>query len=343
MKRDIRDLSFEEIKKVVLELGEPAHRSRQILLWLYDKNAVSFDEMTDLPGRVIEKLNNMFHACSIKVRKRLMSGDGTEKFVWELADGKLIESVIISSGKRKTLCISSQVGCKFGCSFCASGMKGFFRDLTPGEILGQICLAQKLSGHRMTNLVFMGMGEPLDNYENLERSINLINDPMGIGLGARKITVSTCGLVPGILRLKGIDLQVELSVSLHAPNDKLRNKLVPVNRKYPISELVKACGEYNETTGRVITLEYTMIKGVNDSPVCASETSDIALSFRSKVNLIPCSVIPGALYRPSDEGDINKFARILRSKKVNVTIRNSKGPDISASCGQLAIRRSRGT
>jgi 23S rRNA (adenine2503-C2)-methyltransferase len=339
MKKDIRDLAPGELERALGDLEQPPHRARQISRWLYAKNALSFEEMTDLPGTLIDELNKMFYACSVKEEESLLSRDGTRKFLWRLADGERIESVLITSGSRKTLCVSTQVGCRFGCPFCASGARGFSRNLSPGEITGQIAVSQRIAGEKINNIVFMGMGEPLDNYENLVRSIHVINHPDGIGIGARKITVSTCGLVPGILKLKDLGIQVELSVSLHAADDELRNRLVPVNRKYGLDQLLQACAVYTAQTGRVITLEYTLIKDVNDSSRHAGQTAQIARRLKAKVNIIRCNAFGRSGYEPSTGQKAELFLKTLRGKGVNATIRRSKGGDISASCGQLALRK----
>jgi 23S rRNA (adenine2503-C2)-methyltransferase len=341
MKQDIRDLSLKELSGALKALGEPPHRARQISRWLYGKNALSFQEMTDLPKDLIKKLGEKFSIDVIAEERRAVSRDGTQKFLWRLRDGENVESVLIPSASRMTLCVSTQAGCKFRCPFCASGANGFSRNLSMAEITGQIVSAQRISAEKITNLVFMGMGEPLDNYENLEKAIHLINHAEGMALGARKITVSTCGIIPGILRLKDIGIQVELSVSLHAANDTLRNKLVPANRKYGLSKLIEACAVYTEETGRIITLEYTLIKDVNDSPADANETAKIARTLKAKVNLIRCNSFEGSEYEPPPQAKADFFATILRERKVNVTTRRSKGGDILASCGQLTKRRGR--
>jgi 23S rRNA (adenine2503-C2)-methyltransferase len=248
MKKDVRDLTLDELKKEITSMGEPAHRARQISRWLYGKNAESFEAMTDLPKKLIEKLDKEYFIKGLECAEHLVSKDGTEKFLWKLEKGRHVESVLIKEKNRKTLCLSTQVGCRFGCPFCASGKIGFVRDLTLSEITGQVLAAQGICGCRVTNIVFMGMGEPLDNYDNLVKVIRIINHPDGIGIGARKITVSTCGIVPGIRKLKDIGLQIELSVSLHAASDRLRDELVPVNRRYPLEKLIAACEVYFSDT-----------------------------------------------------------------------------------------------
>lgn len=338
MKENIRDIDQKRLRKMVLDIGEPEHRVNQILFWVNRKGATSFDEMTDIPKTLIAELKRRFTAGSLKLQERLVSKDGTEKFLWELADGNYVESVLLSEKKRKTICLSTQVGCKFKCPFCASGTGGFKRDLMSSEIIEQLIFVQKLCQIRVTNVVFMGMGEPLDNFGELAKSIHMINSSEGIGVGARKITVSTCGIVPGILKLKDLGLQVELSISLHATRDNLRNELVPANRKYPLKKLIPACERFYADTGRVITLEYTLIKGRNDSAGDASELAVIAKMIKARVNLIPCNYPGSQGYSGSDAKTVEAFKRTLISKGINVTARRSRGKDILAACGQLAAR-----
>ncbi|MGB2629667.1 MAG: 23S rRNA (adenine(2503)-C(2))-methyltransferase RlmN [Candidatus Omnitrophota bacterium] len=342
MKKDIRNLSVDELKQEMAAIGEPAHRARQVFRWLNRKNASSFTVMTDLPKKLIQKLDGMFTVGDLELKKRVRSKDDTEKFLWKLRDGELIESVLIKGKKRRTLCVSTQVGCKFKCPFCASGKRGLIRNLEVSEIIGQVLAAEKASGCSLTNIVFMGMGEPLDNCDNVMKSIRIINHPDGIGIGARKITVSTCGVVPGILRLSGIGLQVELSVSLHAANDALRDELVPINRRYPLEKLIKACEEYFAKTGRVITLEYTLIDGKNDSAGDAEELGRIAKKLKAKVNLIACNPVPESGTGKPAGKTVRVFQERLRRRGVNATLRRSRGDDIMAACGQLAAKRAQG-
>ncbi|MFH1552167.1 MAG: 23S rRNA (adenine(2503)-C(2))-methyltransferase RlmN [Candidatus Omnitrophota bacterium] len=341
MKRDIRDLVPEELKREITAMGEPAHRARQIFMWLNRKSADSFTEMTDLPKRFITELDKRFVIGALECAEQLKSKDGTEKFLWRLEDGQYIETVLIREARRRTLCLSTQVGCRFKCPFCASGIKGFIRDLRASEIVNQLLQAQKLCDCRVTNIVFMGMGEPLDNYDNLEKAIRIINHPGGTGLGARKITVSTCGIIPGILKLQKIGLQVELSVSLHAASNHLRDELVPVNRKYPLEKLISACEKYYKKTGRVITLEYTLIGDKNDSIEEAEKLGQIANRLKAKINLIECSPVCAGEGLKPDRKKLTLFVERLRSKKAAVTVRKSKGVDIMAACGQLALRRAK--
>jgi len=336
MKKDIQNLTFNELKEEITSFGEPVHRAKQIYKWLFQKNADSFKEMTDIPKKFIEKLNKTYFIGALECAKHLISKDGTEKFLWRLKDGEHIETVLIKEKNRKTLCLSTQVGCKFKCPFCASGIKRFVRNLTVSEIVGQILKVQRICGERITNIVFMGMGEPLDNYDNLIKAIEAINHSEGIGIGARKITVSTCGIIPGIRKLKNLGLQIELSISLHAANNRSRNELVPVNKKYPIEELIKTCEQYFKETGRIITLEYTLIKGKNDLVKDAEDLAKVAKKINAKVNLIKCSVFPGLECEAVSAESIQLFKNILRSRGVAVTVRKSKGEDILAACGQLA-------
>ncbi|MEA3490216.1 MAG: 23S rRNA (adenine(2503)-C(2))-methyltransferase RlmN [Candidatus Omnitrophota bacterium] len=336
MKTEIRDLSLEELKKEMVYMGEPAHRAGQIFLWLNRKNAYSFKSMTNLPKSLVPKLEKRYVIGKLHCEEHLVSKDGTEKLLWRLKDGERIETVLIRQKKRRTLCLSTQAGCRFKCPFCASGLKGFVRDLSVSEILNQVFLAQEICKCRVTNIVFMGMGEPLDNYNNLVRSIRLINHPSGLAIGARKITVSTCGIVPGILKLKEIGLQIELSVSLHAANNTLRNELVPVNRRYPLEALISACKEYYETTGRVITLEYTLISGRNDSLKEAERLAKIAKELKAKINLITCNPFAERAYGAPDRKSITLFREKLRGRGATVTVRRPRGRDILAACGQLA-------
>jgi 23S rRNA (adenine2503-C2)-methyltransferase len=342
MKTDIRDLTLEELTEEIVAAGEPPHRARQIFSWVNQKNSCSFDKMSDLPRSIVPKLKKKYYIGSLVCRERLRAKDGTEKFLWQLEDGSYVESVLIKEKSRKTLCISTQVGCRFKCSFCASGAGGFNRNLRPSEITGQVLSAQSLTKCRVTNIVFMGMGEPLDNYQNLEKAIRIINHPKGIGIGARKITVSTCGIVPGILKLKDIGLQVELSVSLHAASDRLRDELVPVNKRYPLEKLMKACEEYYEDTGRVVTLEYTLIKDKNDLLKDADKLAKIAKRLKAKVNLIGCNPYSDKDSAMPSAGRVKAFKERLRSRGVTTTVRVSKGGDIMAACGQLAARERNG-
>ncbi|MDP8298798.1 MAG: 23S rRNA (adenine(2503)-C(2))-methyltransferase RlmN [Candidatus Tantalella remota] len=336
MKRDICDLTLEELEKEMTDMGEPRHRAKQVFRWVNGKYADSFEKMTNLPKGLIFELDSRFEIGRLVCAEHLSSKDGTEKFLWVLRDKEHIETVLIRERSRVTLCLSTQVGCRFRCPFCASGSKGFIRDLSVSEIVGQVAAAQKSFSGRVTNIVFMGMGEPLDNYDNLIKVIRILNHPDGGGIGARKMTVSTCGIVPEILKLKDLGVQVELSVSLHAANDSLRDELVPSNRKYPLNMLVEACVRYFKDTGRIITLEYTLIKNVNDREKDAAGLAGIAKRINAKVNLIACSSFPGSHSEGPERAAVEDFKQKLIKLGAKVTVRRSKGADIMAACGQLA-------
>ncbi len=340
MKKEILNYTPEELGKEIKRLGAPAYRARQIFSWINKQGAAEFKEIHGIPGKLIAELEKRFVICTLSRKAHFVSRkDGTEKFLWELKDGRHIETVLIRAGSRRTVCLSTQVGCRFKCPFCASGSRGLIRDLESSEIVNQVLCVRKIKRCRPTNVVFMGIGEPLDNYDNLEKAIRIINHPAGINLGARKITVSTCGIVPGIKRLKKIGLQVGLSVSLHAADNKLRNELVPVNREYPLEELMAACKEFVRTTGRIITLEYTLIKGKNDSPEDAQRLGKMARQLKAKVNLIACN--PGTADKKyyADGKKMEEFGSQVRRERVPVTVREPKGEDILAACGQLAVRK----
>ncbi len=335
-KKDIKDLTLEELEKEIIKIKESPYRARQIFFWLYQRGICDFNAMSNIPKLFRDSLGRNYYIGALEISKHLRSNDRTEKFLFKLSDGNFIETVLINAKNRKTVCLSTQVGCKFACSFCASGRMGFVRDLAPSEIINQILFLRHNLKRGVTNYVFMGMGEPLDNYKNVSKAILIMNVSEGMCIGARRITVSTCGIIPGIEKLKDLGLQINLSLSLHAPNNKLRDELMPVNRRYPIEKLIKACEDYTEKTGRMITLEYILIKDKNDSLQCADELSAISRRLKAKVNLIPCSTIAGGNFEALQAGSINIFMERLTEKGVNVTLRESKGEDIQAACGQLA-------
>ncbi len=336
MKELIGDYDIEELKRKMSLAGEKPHRAGQIFRWIYKKKADKFSSMTDLPGALIKKLDESFYPVSLKMEGFRTSRDRTRKFLWRLRDEEFIESVLIKEGARRTLCVSSQVGCKIKCPFCASGKYGFKRDLSTGEITGQVLSVERIEGIRVTNVVYMGMGEPLDNFDNVVKSIRIINSRAGLELGARKITVSTCGFIPEMKKLRSIGLQVELSVSLHAVSNNVRDKLVPINRKYPLEVLIKACREHYEHTGRIVTLEYTLISGINDSLEDAAELSRIAKQIKGKVNLLVCNDIPGWGGGRISMERIKAFRQKIVAGGVTATYRRGRGSDILAACGQLA-------
>ena len=337
MKKDIKNLTLGEFKIELQKLSEPSYRAKQVFHWIYKKRANDFKEMANLPESLRDKLGHFYYIGTIKVQEHFKSKDGTRKVLFKLSDGNFIETVLIPSDKRETLCLSTQVGCKYKCSFCASGAMGFKRNLTTSEILSQALFFQHNLNHNITNFVFMGMGEPLDNYENTSKAILIMNNPDAMAIASRRITVSTCGIIPGIEKFKDLGIQVNLSISLHAANNKLRDKIMPINKKYPLEELVKACEDYINKAGRIITLEYILIKGINDSIQDIKELASIAKRLRAKVNLIPYSPICKApSFKPPIDKDIDIFKAQLARNSVNVTVRESKGKDIMAACGQLA-------
>ena len=339
LKKDIKNFTLQELKKEIEKLSVSAYRAEQVLYWVYKRGVDKFSAMNNLPKDIRDGFDKIFYIGNIELEERARSKDRSEKFLFRLSDNNFIESVVICSGKRSTLCLSTQVGCKFGCAFCASGTKGFIRDLTTSEIIDQILFLQHRDGHPMTNFVFMGMGEPFDNYDNLVRAIEIMNSKEALGIGARRITVSTCGLIPGIERFKELGIQANLSVSLHAVNNNLRNKLVPINKKYPLERLIAVCQDFVKKTGRMPTLEYVLIKGINDSLKDAKALSVMARILMAKVNLIPYSPVTGKEYKTPAQGTINIFKKLLDQNKIGVTVRESKGKDIQAGCGQLALHK----
>ena len=339
-KKDIKNFTLEELKEVMVELQEPNYRAEQIFYWLYKKGVSDINKMSDISKILRVKLDKAYDIGRLHLHEHLRSCDGTEKFLFRLFDGNFIESVLIYAKQRKTICLSSQVGCRFACSFCASGSRGFTRDLTPSEITAQILFLQHELKRKITNYVFMGMGEPLDNFENVKKALMIMNDSRGMDIGARRITLSTCGVIPGIRQVSQLGLQVNLSVSLHAANDELRNTLMPINKRYPLAKLVKACEAFINKTGRMITLEYVLIKKKNSSLKDADGLARIAKLLKAKVNLMPYSEIVKKRFQSPEKEDIGMFMKQLKKRGIKVTLRESKGKDIQAACGQLAARKS---
>lgn len=337
-KKDIKSFTLEELKEEMKQFQEPAYRAGQIFYWLYQRGVSDFDKMSDISKMLRSKLEQAYYIGGFQLQAHLRSCDRTEKFLFKLADGNFIESVLIYAKQRKTICLSSQVGCKFACPFCASGSSGFTRNLTPSEITGQILFLQHKLKHKITNYVFMGMGEPLDNFENLKKALMIMNDSKGMDIGARRITISTCGIIPEIARLAQLGLQINLSVSLHGSNDELRNVLMPINKRYPLAKLIKACEDFRHKTGRMITLEYVLIKGKNNSLQDVDGLARIAKSLKAKVNLISYGKIPNRKFQPPSKEELKVFMTALRENGVKVTLRQSRGEDIQAACGQLAGR-----
>lgn len=315
----------------------PKYRVKQALSWIYERDATGFAEMTDLPTKVRDQLIETFDFANPESARIEVSSDGTAKHLWRLRDGELIESVLIPVRDRLTLCISSQAGCAMACTFCATGWSGYRRNLTPAEILAQFRGARRWARENnrgpVTNIVYMGMGEPLMNRKAVMRSLTLLN--RGYGFGARRITVSTVGVVPGILEMAERPEQFRLAVSLHAPNHELREQIVPIEKKYPLPELLEALHKFDEAGGRRITFEYVMIDGVTDLIELAHQLGEIVISFGAHVNLIPYNPIPGPDWRPSKREQIVRFMNTLEDMGVRTSVRGPRGRDIAAACGQL--------
>lgn len=336
MKADIKSLSLEELKSEITKLGEKSFKAKQIYSWLHKRGAESFDEMTDISKNLRDYLKNSFDIYNCTIEKKLVSMyDNTVKYLFKLHDGEFIESVVMKYKYGYTICVSSQVGCKMGCNFCASGIAGFIRNLTPSEILSQIYKAQRDLDIRISHIVMMGVGEPLDNFDNVMKFLSMISDENGLNIGMRNISLSTCGVVTGIYKLLERKLQLTLSVSLHAPNDRIRSQTMPVNNKWNIDTLLKACRDYTKYTSRRISFEYAMISGANDSDECARELAGKLKGMLCHVNLIPVNSVKEKDYVRSDDNRITSFIRILESRGINVTVRRTLGSDINASCGQL--------
>ncbi|OCL27932.1 23S rRNA (adenine(2503)-C(2))-methyltransferase [Orenia metallireducens] len=339
---DLMGLNLEELKEVVSSLGEASFRAKQIFNWVYDKKVTDFLEMSNLSKNLREKLIDNAYISQLKVITLQKSKDGTIKYLFELEDGQWIESVFMPyQDNRRSVCISTQVGCGMGCNFCATGLNGLTRNLSTGEIINQIITIARLRGEEITNVVLMGMGEPLANYEEVLKAITLMNDDNGLNIGMRRITLSTCGLVPQIKRLAEEDLQLTLAISLHAPNNKMRSQMMPINDKYPLEDLLDSCRYYIDKTGRRISFEYSLVKGVNDSPKDARELARLLSGILCHVNLIPINQVEGLEYSKPDRDAINNFKAELEQKGVAVTVRLERGADIAAACGQLQAKEGR--
>ena len=315
-----------------------AFHARQIFRWIYDKRISDFDLMSDLSKDLIARMKEDFSISPLIVKDRQISKDGTQKFLFELEDQTLVESVLMIFDYGFSACLSSQVGCNMGCSFCASGLLKKQRDLSAGEIVSQALMIQKQldeDGERLGNIVVMGTGEPFDNYDNVMRAMSILNDPYGLQIGSRHISISTCGIVPGIRRFARENLQYNLAISLHAPNDELRNRLMPVNRAYPLKELFDALKEYSTLNNRRLTFEYLLLKGVNDSRKEADEIRDLLKGLNAYINLSPYNKVSEKDFETSDDENALRFYDLLKKNSVAVTLRQKKGDDIDAACGQL--------
>ena len=330
---DIKSMTQKEITDALKAMGESAFRGKQVFSWLH-KGARSFDEMSNLSKTLREKLAAEFYITVPTVaRKQISKLDGTVKYLWELADGNCIETVLMSYHHGNTVCISSQVGCRMGCKFCASTIAGKVRDLRPSEMLDQVLFTQLDSGMEISNIVLMGIGEPMDNFQTVLRFLELVNHPDGLNIGMRRISLSTCGVVPGINALAEQDLQLTLSVSLHAPDSETRSRIMPVNRAYDVEELFRACHRYFEKTGRRFSFEYALIDGVNDNDWQADLLAKKIQGMPGHVNLIPLNDVVESEFKPSKR--VAAFQKRLESHGITATVRRSLGGDIDASCGQL--------
>ena len=339
-KIDIKSLNITELEEKLKDLGLPKFRAKQIYLWLR-KGVESFEEMSNLPKNLRETLCNIFEIRGVKIKKRLESRvDDTVKYLYELSDGECIESVVMKYHHGYTVCISSQVGCRMGCSFCASGIDGLFRNLTPSEMLAQVEMAGKDNGVRISNVVMMGMGEPLDNFENTVRFLELVSDEQGLNIGLRHISVSTSGVVPKIYSLMETGYPVTLSISLHAPTNEIRDTIMKVNHAYPVEKLLKACRDYTENTRRRISFEYALISGVNDTDECADILAKKLKGMLCHLNLIPANPVKENSFSRPNDNKVHRFCELMKSKGINTTVRRTLGSDIDASCGQLR-RKSR--
>jgi len=332
---NLMDLTIPELQELLSGIGQERFRGRQIFQWV-GKGLKDIDEMTNLSKSLREELKRIAYIGDLKIIDKLISKlDGTAKYLFEMDDGNIIESVLMEYKHGLTVCISSQVGCRMGCKFCASTGAGFIRNLSPGEMLDQVIRIQNDTGKRIGNVVVMGIGEPLDNYDNLVKFLKIINLPEGLNIGYRHITVSTCGLVPEIIRLSKENMPINLSISLHASNDKAREEIMPIGRKYSIDKIIEACKIYTGATKRRITFEYAMIEGVNDSREGASELAQQIKGMLCHVNLIPVNTVKGTDFKQSDRKRIESFKNVLEQSGIETTIRRELGADINAACGQL--------
>ena len=335
-KKDIVSYNYDELQDEIKSIGEKPFRAKQIYAWLHEKLAEEFDEMTNLSKALREKLDQAYEIRKVKVGAHQISKvDPTEKFLFELEDGNRIDSVLMKYNYGNSVCISSQVGCRMGCRFCASTLDGLERNLTTSEMLRQIYQIQKMTGERVSNVVVMGTGEPLDNYDNFVKFIHMLSDEHGLNISQRSITASTCGIVPNIHRLAGEGLQITLALSLHGSSQEKRKKLMPIANKYELSEVLEACDDYYKQTGRRVTFEYSMIDGVNDGKAHALELARRCKGLNCHINLIPLNEVKERKCHRSKEENIRDFKLVLEENRINVTIRREMGSDIDAACGQL--------
>ena len=336
MKKNIKDFNLEELKQEFIELGEKPFRAEQVFKWLWQENITDFQNMTNLSKELRQKLNDLYIIKNFEILKKQKSKDGTIKYLFDILDGgNAIETVLMEYKYGKTLCVSSQIGCKMGCKFCASTGIPFVRSLTSGEIAEQILAVQRDENIRISNIVFMGIGEPLDNYENVVKAIRILNNQKGLAIGARHISVSTSGIVPKIYSLADEQIQCTLSISLHSPTDEQRSEIMPINKVYNIEELIQACKYYIETTGRRVSFEYALAKDNNDNLEDAKKLIKLIKGMNCHVNLIPINKIENGKFTKSTNENIIKFRDYLNNHGIVATIRRELGSDIDAACGQL--------
>ncbi len=334
--KNIFDYTVDELTEVYMEeLNQKKYRAIQTFKWLYKENEYDFFKMSDLPLDMRKKLSSTFSVFTLVQEQMKLSSDGTTKFLFKLPDGAAVETVLMKYNFGNSVCVSSQVGCRMKCDFCASSKLSFERNLTPGEIVQQILLVSKHIGEKISNIVFMGIGEPFDNYDNVIKAIRILNDQRGLGVGARHITVSTSGLVPQILRFADEGIQANLSISLHATTDEIRDKIMPVNKAYNIKLLLQACKKYIEKTNRRITFEYAVMYGVNDTIRDACRLSDLLAGMLCYVNLIPINPVEGSPYKRPSQSIMMNFRDALNNRGITATIRRELGSDVDAACGQL--------
>lgn len=333
--KNIKDYNLEELKEEIKKIEEKPFRAEQIFKWIFQENVNSFDEMTNLSLELREKLKNNYNICNYKIIKKQEASDGTKKYLFDVLDGNAIETVLMSYHHGYSLCVSSQIGCKMGCKFCASTGIKFIRSLTSGEIVEQILAVEKDSKIKISNVVFMGIGEPLDNYENVINAIRIINNPKGLNIGARHISISTSGIVPKIYELAKENIQCTLSISLHSTTNENRSSLMPINNKYSIEELIQACKDYIKTTNRRISFEYALAKDNNDNLDDAQRLAQLLRGMNCHVNLIPINKIENGKFNKSSNENIMKFRDYLNDHGIVATVRRELGSDIDAACGQL--------
>ena len=335
LKKNIKDYNLDDLKDEFIKLNEKAYRAEQVFKWIHDANVTSFDEMTNISVQLREKLKEEFDLCTYKIIRKQESKDGTKKYLFDVLDGNAIETVLMEYKHGKSICVSTQIGCKMGCKFCASTGIAFVRNLTPGEIIEQVLAVQRDENIKISNLVFMGIGEPLDNYDNVMKAIKILNNPKGINMGARHISISTSGLVPRIYDLADENIQCTLSISLHATTDEKRSALMPVNNVYNIEELMKACKYYIEKTNKRISFEYALAKDNNDNLEDAKQLVKLLKGMLCHVNLIPINKIENGKFAKSTNENILKFRDYLNDNGIVATVRRELGSDIDAACGQL--------